>query len=114
MSVASLLLAYPPEWRCDVTVVRGGRDEDGNPIPPSRHVVTDCVIGPRATKDPIDRSDVPDTGVTLYGPPRMDVRSTDRIEVPDGHFMPGVYEVDGTPGFWPLGTEVYMKQAKGY
>lgn len=98
---------FPAGWKCTVTVHRsGGRNSDGDPVPPTDHDVSDCLVGRRSTKDPIDRAELTDTAAILYGPGRMDVRSTDTITVPAPHWMAGEYAVDGDPGFWPLGTEV--------
>lgn len=100
---------YPVDWMTTVLIRRGGRDEDGNPLPTTDHPVPGCMVGPRATRDPVDRSDVTETFVTLYGPPRMDVRSTDVLVVPDDHPMRGKYQVNGDPGYWPSGTEVPLR-----
>lgn len=108
----SLTAAFPLEWRCDLTVNRsGGRNEDGDPIPATTHVLADCLVGRRETTDPVDRSDLTESTAVALGPPRADVVSTDTIVVPEGHFMAGSYVVDGDPGFWPLGTEIPLRRA---
>lgn len=107
----SLLRGFPAEWRTAVTIVAGGRNADGDPADPGDGTtILDCLIGARATSDPTDRSDVVEDRVTLYGPPRMPIASTSRVTVPAEHFMAGVYEVDGHPNFWPLGTEVALRR----
>lgn len=100
---------FPKSWRVDVIVVRGGgRDAKGNPLPPAEVAVKDCIIGPRATSDPVDRSDLVDSKAVLYRDPDpgFSFRSTDRVRVPAGARMAGEWSVDGRPGEWPLGVEV--------
>lgn len=102
---------FPKAWRCDVTVHRsGGRNADGDPTPGSDHVIQDCLVGRRATEEPVDHSDLTDTLAVMYGPVGADVTSTDQITVPSGHFMAGTYSVAGDPGFWPMGTEVPLRK----
>lgn len=103
---------FPTSWRCDVVVHRsGGRNDDGDPVPGSDHVLTDCLVARRGTKDPVDRAELTDTAAVLYGPAGADVKSTDTLTVPESHWMAGEYAVDGDPGFWPIGTEVPLKKA---
>lgn len=100
---------YPKSWRVDVIVLRsGGRDAKGNPLSPEEITVTDCIVGARATSDPVDRADMVDGKAVLYRDPDPDFTflSTDRVRVPAGARMAGDWSVDGRPGEWPLGVEV--------
>lgn len=102
----------PKSWLVAVTVLRGGgRDAKGNPLPTTEIAVTGCLIGPRSTADPIDRSDVVDGKAVLYRGPGFRFLSTDRIRVPDGALMAGEWSVDGRPGEWPFGSEVGLVRA---
>ncbi|MBD1541024.1 hypothetical protein G9E11_01885 [Arthrobacter sp. IA7] len=108
----SPLRGFPKSWLTDVTVLRGGgRDPKGNPLPPVELTVTGCLIGARATSDPVDRSDVVDGKAVLYRGPGFRFLSTDRIRVPDGARMAGEWSVDGRPGEWPFGSEVGLVRA---
>lgn len=103
---------FPKSWLTSVTVVRsGGRDAKGNPLPTSEIPVADCIVAPRATSDPVDRSDVVDGKSVLYRDPGFRFYSTDLIRVPDGSFMAGDWAVDGRPGEWPFGVEVGLVRA---
>lgn len=100
---------FPRSWRTDVIVLRGGgRDTQGNPLPVVEVPVKDCIVGPRMTADPIDRSDATDDKVYLYRDldPAFSFLPTDRVRVPAGARMAGDWSVDGRPGEWPLGVEV--------
>ncbi|HEY1176483.1 MAG TPA: hypothetical protein VGF17_10020 [Phytomonospora sp.] len=100
-------------WKVDVTVKRsGGRDAKGDPIPGSTHTSPDWLISPSESTEPIaDRAEDPSTSAVGYGPARADVKSTDRVVVPAGHWMAGTYEVVGDPAFYPLGTVVGLRRA---
>lgn len=98
---------FPKAWRTDVVVLRGGgRDSKGNPLPTQELPVTDCIIGPRATAEPLDHSDVVDSKAVLYREPGFTFLPADRIRVPEGARMPGTWSVEGRPGEWPFGSEV--------
>lgn len=98
---------FPKSWRTDVVVIRGGgRDAKGNPLPGQEIPVTDCIIGPRATSDPLDHSDVTSSTAALYRDPGFTFLPTDRIRVPAGKRMAGTWSVDGRPGEWPHGWEI--------
>lgn len=98
---------FPKAWRTDVVVLRGGgRDAKGNPLAPSELPVTDCVIAPRATSDPLDRADVVSSTAVLYRDPGFTFLPSDRIRVPAGKLMAGTWNVDGRAGEWPYGSEV--------
>ena len=100
-------------WKTDVTVKRsGGRDAKGDPTPGTEHAVSDVLVVPSESTEPIsDRAEDPSTSAVAYGPVGADVQSTDRIVVPDGHLMAGTYEVVGRPAFYPLGTVIGLKEA---
>lgn len=100
---------FPKSWRTNVIALRGGgRDAQGNPMPVVEIPVTDCIVGPRATADPLDRSDVVDGKAVLYRDPDpgFTFLPTDRVRVPVGARMAGDWSVDGRPGEWPMGVEV--------
>lgn len=106
------LKMFPKSWLTDVTVLRGGgRDAKGNPLPVVELAVTRCLVAPRATADPVDRSDVTDGKAVLYRGPGFTFLSTDRIRIADGDRMAGVWSVDGRPGEWPHGSEVGLVRA---
>lgn len=103
----SLVKRFPKSWRTDVVVLRGGgRDAKGNPLPSIEVPVKDCLIGPRATEEPLDRSDVTSATAVLYRDPGFTFRPADRVRVPEGSRMAGLWAVDGRPGEWPHGVEV--------
>ena len=100
-------------WKTDVTVKRsGGRNAKGDPTPGSEHTLHNVLIVPASSVEPIgDRAEDPSTSAVAYCEVGADVKSTDRIVVPDMHLMAGTYEVVGRPGFYPLGTVVGLKEA---
>ena len=104
---------FPRSWLTSVTVIRGGgRDAKGNPLPTTEITRTGVVIAPRATADPVDRSDVTSSTAVLYdGDGSFIYQSTDRIRVPAGARMAGDWSVDGRPSEWPLGTEIGLVRA---
>jgi hypothetical protein len=103
---------YPRSWRTDVIVLRGGgRDAKGNPQPTQEIPVKDCIVGARATAEPVDRSDGFDSKAVLYRDPGFSFLSTDRVRIPKGARMAGEWSVDGRPGEWPLGVEVGLVRA---
>lgn len=109
---AGFLRRFPRSWRVTVTVFRsGGRDAKGNPLPAYEIQVPDCLIGPRATRDPVDRSDVVTGDAVLYRGTGFTFLPTDRVRVPAGSFMAGEWSVDGSPGEWPFGVEVGLVRA---
>lgn len=104
-----IVSSFPREWLVDVVVLRSeGKDAKGNPLPVLEVQVTDCAIGPRATSDPVDRSEVVDSTAMLYRDldPGFRFLPKDRIRVPAGARMAGDWMVDGRPGEWPQGWEV--------
>ena len=98
---------FPKSWLTYVTVLRGGgRDAKGNPLPPTEIMVTGCLVAPRATADPVDRADVVNSTAVLYRDPGFTFLPDDRIRVPAGARMAGMWSVDGRVGDWPHGVEV--------
>lgn len=100
---------FPAFWRVDVVVVRGGgRDDRGDPLPVTELPVAGCLVGPRATSEPIDRADLVDAGAVLYRDPQPSFvfLSTDRVRTPDGV----EWQVDGDPKVWPMGVEVPLRR----
>lgn len=103
----SFLNMFPKSWRVDVIILRGGgKDSKGNPLPVTEIPVDGCLIGPRATSEPLDRSDVTTSTVALYRGPGFTFLAKDRIRIPDGSRMAGTWAVDGRPNEWPFGWEV--------
>lgn len=108
----SIVKRFPKSWLTTVTVLRsGGRDAKGNPLPTHEIEVTKCIIGPRATVDPVDRSAVVGSTAVLYRDPGFTFLPTDRIRVAPGKRMAGTWSVDGRPAEWPLGSEVELVMA---
>lgn len=108
----SLVKRFPKWWRTDVTVIRGGgRDAKGNVLPTTEIPVRDCLVGSRATSEPLDRSDVVSSTAVLYRDPGFTFLPSDRIRVPEGARMAGTWAVDGRPGEWPHGVEVGLVMA---
>lgn len=102
---------FPADWLCTVTVRRSGRDAKGNPLPETTHEVPDCLVGGRATTDPLDRADIPSDTVMLYvDDSAADIAAGDLITVPPGPRPSGKFRVDGSPVPWPLGLEVQLKK----
>lgn len=100
---------FPKSWRTDVTVLRsGGRDVKGNPLPEDELPVTDCIIGPRATSDPLDHAEIVSSTAVLYRDPGFTFLPSDRVLIPTGARMAGTWSVDGRPGEWPHGSEVAL------
>lgn len=103
---------FPSDWLVDVIVLRGGgKDAKGNPLPTTEIPVTECILGPRATNDPVDRSEVVSATAMLYRDPGFSFLPADRIRVPVGARMAGEWLVDGRPGEWPHGSEVGLVMA---
>lgn len=109
----SPLLLLPKSWRTSVTVVRPGpTDNRGNHLPPTEIPREDVLIAPRATSDPVDRSDVTDGRAVLYDADLEFTYSTaDTIVVPPGARMAGRWKVDGRPAAWPFGWEIGLVPA---
>lgn len=104
---------FPADWYTEVVRIRStGTDARGNPAPVQRAAVSDCMIAPRATTDPVDWSDVLDNTAVLYRQSFDPVfESGDLVEVPAGQRMAGTWRVAGRPGQWPLGLEVPLERA---
>ena len=96
----SLLDAFPPSWRTDVTVAGPShRDADGHYAPPGPPVT---VMTAPAT------SEAADDVATLYAPPGAPVRHRDVVTVPAWHALAGSWVVETSPAPWPLGLAVTM------
>ena len=109
---AGFLRRFPKSWRVTVTVLRsGGRDAKGNPLPAYEIQVPDCLLAPRATSDPVDRSEVVAGVAVLYRGDGFTFLPTDRVRVPAGARMAGEWSVDGSPSEWPFGVEVGLVRA---
>lgn len=105
----SIVKRFPKSWLTSVTVLRGGgRDAKGNPMPTQEIELTKCIVAPRATVDPVDRSATASTTAVLYRDPGFTFLPADRIRVPTGKRMAGTWSVDGRPAEWPLGSEVEL------
>ncbi|MBG6083241.1 hypothetical protein [Zhihengliuella flava] len=98
----------PDAWKSPVTVLRsGGRDDKGNPLEDQEIPRGRLLVAPRATNDPVDRSDVADVTAVLYDEDTtFRYYSTDRIRIDAPNRMAGTWQVDGRPGEWPAGSEV--------
>lgn len=104
---------FPQEWLTDATIIRGGaRDAKGNPQPTQEIPVTGCLIGPRATAQPLDRTNGFDSTAVLYHDlePGLVFLASDRVRVPDGALLAGDWSVTGRPGEWPHGWEVGLER----
>jgi len=109
---AGFLKGFPKSWRVTVTVLRsGGRDAKGNPLPTYEIPVPECLVAPRSTADPVDRSDVTNGAAVLYRGTGFSFLPTDRIRVPQGAPMAGEWSVDGRPSEWPYGVELGLVRA---
>lgn len=80
-----------------VTRIRGGYiGPDGRRVPVSREPLAGFAFAPgRSTENPAFRAEVT-TKAELYGPPGVDIRAEDSIEVPGK----GIWQVDGDPADW--------------
>lgn len=110
--MAGIVNSFPADWRTDVVVLRsGGRDAKGNPLPVEEIPVKDCLIGPRNTSESNDFSMVASTEMAIYRDPDpvFSFHATDRIRVPEGQRMAGVWAVDGRPLEYPLGVHVPIR-----
>ena len=109
----NILKRFPKSWRTDVVVIRsGGRDKKGNPLPAQEIPRPSVLVAPRATAEPVVRSDVTSSTAVLYDDDTsFAYLSTDRIRIPAGARMAGEWSVEGRPGEWPPGTEVGLVRA---
>jgi hypothetical protein len=97
---------------------RPGRATDsfGDRLPETTHVVAGCAVAPTSSTETGERGETVTTGVTLYGPYDVDIRSTDRIELADGR----VFVVLGDPQRWrdpftgqTVGSTVNLQAVRG-
>lgn len=85
----------------------GGKDPKGNPLPVVEIPVTEkCAYAPRATEDPVDRSEVTSATGVFYCDPGFSFLPADRIRIPAGSRGAGTWMVDGRPKDWPYGWEI--------
>lgn len=105
---------FPAEWLTTVVVLRGGgRDGRGNPLPVQEVPVDACLLGARATEDPLSRGDLTTAEGILYRDLEDGVEflPTDQVRVPEGTWLAaGVWAVDGMPKRWPMGWEVALRR----
>lgn len=98
---------HPASWLTSATILRGGgRDPKGNPLPVTEVALDRCLVAGRSTEDPVDRSEVTDGKAVMYTDPGVVVLHSDRVRIPEGARMAGVWAVDGRPSEWPFGVEV--------
>lgn len=95
---------FPASWRTAGVVLRsGGKDPKGNPLPDVELPLSDVLIAPRATADPLDRSDATTAETVIYHNTFV-FQPTDKIRIPVGARMAGLWRVDGRTEEWPMGT----------
>lgn len=104
------LTHFPPDWKTDVEVSRAGRDRKGNPLPPTTHIVADCLVGWRSTVDPVDRADLSSDNAVIAAQVGSDFRNGDHVTIPDGPWPSGEWIVDGSPRPTPLGMEIQIRR----
>lgn len=83
-----------------VTVLRGGRDRNGDPTGGSSHTLTGCVVQPRdgngtGGNELTANQDTVITGLSLWAPADADLLPTDRIT-----YRGLDYDVEGQPGVY--------------
>lgn len=103
----------PASWKTDVVLISGGgRDDDGNIISSTETTLTGCLIAPRRTEDPVDRSEIVVGEAVLFVPlgATASIPSSARIRVPQGAALPGLWSVDGQAVRWPYGFEVPLRK----
>ncbi|MBB5154960.1 hypothetical protein [Saccharopolyspora phatthalungensis] len=68
-----------------ITVSRpSGTDRYGDSLPPTVHVVEDCVLAPAGSSEDTDRADQVTARMRVYAGLNADVLATDRVVLPDG------------------------------
>jgi len=110
--IGNLLGMFPASWKVDVDVlVSNGRDDNGDPVPPTVVRVNGCLLAPRTTNDdPHDFSDFVTDRATLYAPLSATFKSTDRVRTPAHAPIEGTWAVDGSPVRWPFGWAVPLRR----
>jgi hypothetical protein len=108
-----MVSGFPAGWQTPVTLLRGGgRDREGNPKAEERSDTPPVLVGWRSTSDPVDRSEATEDYAVLYDDSfEIAWTPTDRVEIPDGPWPSGTWQVDGRPKPWPLGWEVPLRRA---
>ena len=79
-----------------VTVIRGGVDRYGNPLPGTERQIDQCVVAPTATSSAGGVMGWSSTDYTLYPPSGADIRQGDQVRLADGT----LWKVDGAPFAW--------------
>lgn len=103
--------ALPASWKTDATVIRGGRDPYGNPLPAEEIPLEGVLAAPRSTAEPLDRTDLTEAmGVLYLDHGQFEFEPTDRIEFPDTAMLRGTWAVDGEMSRWPMGDEVPLRK----
>ncbi|QCP08234.1 hypothetical protein FDF08_09765 [Micrococcus luteus] len=87
----------------------GGRDRFGEPLPESRVEIPECLIAPRSTTEPQERSDLDGSRGVIYVQSEHTFHGSDRVEVLTGSHR-GLWEVDGVPTLWPDGWEIPIRR----
>lgn len=106
-----LVASFSTEWLTEMTVLRGGFDAKGNPLPQSSHTIGPCLVGWRGTEDPVDRSDLTsDTAVAYCDDPVADIVAGDRVTIPGGAWPSGEFWVDGSAKPWQMGLEIPLRR----
>lgn len=110
--MSSIVGRFPAEWLTDVSVERPGEpDPRGYPVDAEVHTVGPCLVSQQASaEDEATRSDAAETAGYLFGPPLMDVRSTDVVIVPEGPWPSGRFEVNGEITKGPLGDRARLRR----
>lgn len=104
-------MLFPAQWRTDVVVRRGGRDNKGNPLPEVAHIVPNVLVGWRGTRNPLDRSDMTSDDAVIYANLGSYFEVGDKIDIPDGPWPSGNgWQIDGQPKRWQMGTEVPIRK----
>lgn len=108
-----IVTRFPASWRTSFTILRGGgRDKFTNPLPESEIEVPHGLIAPRVSTEQDDFSDLADATAVLYCDltPGLSFSNTDRIRIPEGSRLAGIWSIVGRPGEWPFGWEVGLKK----
>ena len=98
-----------PQWACDVTV-KGGRGK----TQPDR-VLPRVLVTPASSTDDegFTEATIDVADMFLVVPGQVPPKSTDRVLVPEGHPMSGLFQVEGDPDPWPLGVHVGLRRIHG-
>ena len=123
-------MLMPPGFGDTVTVQRSaapgrpGRATDsfGDRLPSTTHVVAGLAIAPGTSSESAERAAANNRGetvtttVTAYGPYDMDIRSTDRVVLPDGQRFDAVGDPEPWRDPWSgerVGATIRLKAVRG-